>query len=93
MTALAVRHAELVSASILPREKSARTAPWTLTQVQGDEKCVGCFALKILPPRGRWREATEGPRPTGAVVPTLAPLAPLRQAAPATSPKRGGISL
>ena len=31
------RHAELVSASILPRRASAYAAQWTLKQVQGDD--------------------------------------------------------
>ncbi len=31
------RHAELVSASILPPARTARAEKWTLKQVQGDE--------------------------------------------------------
>jgi hypothetical protein len=31
-----IRHAELVSASIVPLRPSARAAKWTLKQVQGD---------------------------------------------------------
>jgi hypothetical protein len=33
-----LRHAELVSASIVPIEPSVQGEEWTLKQVQGDEK-------------------------------------------------------
>ncbi len=36
VTALKARHAELVSASILPNEPTVETEKWTLKQVQGD---------------------------------------------------------
>jgi hypothetical protein len=36
-TARLTRHAELVSASILPQARTARAEKWTLNQVQGDE--------------------------------------------------------
>jgi hypothetical protein len=38
-----IRHAELVSASILLRDHSVQAAQWTLKQVQGDEGVVKMF--------------------------------------------------
>jgi len=34
------RHAELVSASILPLARTAQPEKWTLKQVQGDEEAI-----------------------------------------------------
>jgi hypothetical protein len=39
-TARLTRHAELVSASILPLARTARAEKWTLKQVQGDEGAI-----------------------------------------------------
>jgi hypothetical protein len=42
------RHAELVSASMPPRDQSVQAAPWTLKRVQGDGIGDAC-AAKIRP--------------------------------------------
>ncbi len=34
------RHAELVSASILPQARTVQAEKWTLKQVQGDERVL-----------------------------------------------------
>ena len=42
------RHAELVSASIVPHTQSKREEKWTLKQVQGDELWFEVEAQKLL---------------------------------------------
>jgi len=47
VSTLKVRHAELVSASIVPNEPPVEAAKWTLKQVQGDGDLMDCFSSQI----------------------------------------------
>ncbi|MCB1520899.1 MAG: 4-hydroxy-tetrahydrodipicolinate reductase, partial [Hyphomicrobiaceae bacterium] len=52
-----VRHAELVSASILPSARSLPVEKWTLKQVQGDEKGFSLAKIGIIGSEGRMGQA------------------------------------
>jgi cysteinyl-tRNA synthetase len=47
VTALKARHAELVSASIVPNEPAVKAEEWTLKQVQGDDELMDSFSSQI----------------------------------------------